>query len=93
MEKKVVRYGLISTAQIGVNSHLPASLESKNSEIVSISSRTASKAKAAAAEHGILRWYGSYQEQLADPDIDAVINALPISMHCEWTIKAAEAGK
>ena len=93
MEKEVVRYGLISTSQIGVNAHLPASLDSKNSEIVSISSRTASKAKAAAAEHGIARWYGSYDEQLADPETDAVINALPISMHCEWTIKAAEAGK
>ena len=93
MEKEVVRYGLISTSQIGVNAHLPASLDSKNSEIVSISSRTTSKAKAAAAEHGIPRWYGSYEEQLADPETDAVINALPISMHCEWTIKAAEAGK
>ena len=93
MGKTVVRYGLISTSHIGVEAHLPASLESKNSEIVSISSRTASKAKAAAAEHGIPRWYGSYDEQLADPEIDAVINALPISMHCEWTIKAAEAGK
>ena len=93
MEKEVVRYGLISTSQIDVNAHLPASLDSKNSEIVSISSRTTSKAKAAAAEHGIPRWYGSYEEQLADPETDAVINALPISMHCEWTIKAAEAGK
>ena len=84
MEKEVVRYGLISTSQIGVNAHLPASLDSKNSEIVSISSRTPSKAKAAAGEHGIARWYGSYDEQLADPETDAVINALPISMHCEW---------
>ena len=93
MKKKVVRYGLISTSEIGVNAHLPASFDSTNSEIVSISSRTASKAKAAATEHGIPRWYGSYDEQLTDPEIDAVINALPISMHCEWTIKAAEAGK
>ena len=54
---------------------------------------TASKAKAAADEHGINRWYGSYEDQLADPEIDAVIIPLPISMHCEWTVKAAEAGK
>ena len=93
MKKKVVRYGLISTSQIGMKAHLPASLESKNSEIVSISSRTASKAKAAADEHGINRWYGSYEDQLADPEIDAVIIPLPISLHCEWTVKAAEAGK
>ena len=78
MGNKIVRYGLISTSQIGINAHLPASLESKSSEIVSISSRTASKAKAAAGEHGINRWYGSYEDQLADPEIDAVIN-VPVS--------------
>ena len=55
MRKKVVRYGLISTSEIGMKAHLPASLESKNSKIVSISSRTVSKAKAAAGEHGINR--------------------------------------
>ena len=93
MRRKVVRYGLLSTSQIGINAHLPASRESKSSQIVSISSRAASKARAAADEHGIDRWYGSYEEQLADPEMDAVINALPISMHCEWTVKAAEAGK
>ncbi|MDA1280604.1 MAG: Gfo/Idh/MocA family oxidoreductase [Chloroflexi bacterium] len=93
MAQDVVRYGLISTAQIGLNAHLRASRESKNSEIVSISSRGTAKAQAAAKEHGIERWYGSYEEQLADPEIDAVINSLPNSMHCEWTIKAAEAGK
>ena len=93
MGQNVVRYGLISTAKIGLNAHLPASLKSKTSEIVSISSRSASKAKAAAAEHGLRRWYASYEDQLADPDIDAVINPLPNSMHCEWTVKAAEEGK
>ena len=93
MPQDVVRYGLLSTAQIGINAHLKASYDSKNSEIVSISSRTAAKAEAAAKEHGIGRWYGSYEEQLADPDMDAVINSLPNGMHCEWTIKAAEAGK
>ena len=93
MGQNVVRYGLISTAKIGLNVHLPASLKSKTSEIVSISSRSASKAKAVAAEHGLQRWYASYEDQLADPDIDAVINPLPNSMHCEWTVKAAEAGK
>ena len=91
--KNIVRYGLISTAKIGLTAHLPASYESKNSEIISISSRTTRKAEAAAEEHGLRRWYSSYEEQLADPDIDAVINPLPNSMHCEWTIKAAEAGK
>jgi xylose dehydrogenase (NAD/NADP) len=93
MARDVVRYGLISTAQIGLNAHLPASYDSNNSEIVSISSRDAAKAEAAAKKHGIERWYGSYDEQLADPDIDAVVNSLPNGMHSEWTIRAAEAGK
>lgn len=89
----IVRYGLISTAQIGLNAHLPASRKSKNSEIISISSREEAKAEEAASEHEIDRWYGTYEEQLADSDIDAVINPLPNNMHCDWTIKAAEAGK
>jgi xylose dehydrogenase (NAD/NADP) len=93
MPQDVVRYGLLSTAQIGLNAHLLASRESSNSEIVSVSSRTAAKAEAAAKEHGIGRWYGSYEEQLADSGIDAIVNGLPNGMHCEWTIKAAEAGK
>jgi len=93
MERDIVRYGLISTAQIALTKHLPAARGSKNSEIVSISSRGESKARAAADQHGIPSWYGSYEELLADPDLDAVINPLPNSMHCEWTIKAAEAGK
>ena len=93
MPKNIVRYGLMSTAQIGLNAHLPASRESKNSEIVSVSSRDLLKAEGTAKKHSIERWYGSYEEQLEDPNMDAVINSLPNSMHCEWTIKAAEAGK
>jgi len=93
MPKELVNYGLLSTAKIGLNAHLPASLESGNSQIVSISSRSESKAAETARKYHIDRWYGSYEEQLADPDIDAIINVLPNSMHCEWTIKAVEAGK
>ena len=93
MSKNIVRYGLMSTASIGLSAHLPASRESKNSEIVSVSSRDPIKAESVAKEHSIERWYGSYEEQLKDPDMDAVVNSLPNSMHCDWTIKAAEAGK
>ena len=93
MSDDVVRYGVISTAQVVFNYHVPAARESANSEIVAISSRSESRAKAAAEQHGIPTWYGSTDELLADAGVDAVINALPISMHCEWTIKAAEAGK
>jgi len=93
MPDDVVRYGVISTAQIALNRHIPAARESANSEIVAISSRDESTARTAAEQHGIPTWYGTYDELLADASLDAVINPLPNSMHCEWTIKAAEAGK
>ena len=83
----------VSTARIALDRHIPAARESANSEIVAICSRDESKARAAAEQHGIPTWYGSYEELLADASLDAVINPLPNSMHCEWTIKAAEAGK
>ena len=88
-----VRYGVLSTAQIALNRHLPAAAEASNAEIVAISSRDQTRAEKAAAEHGISKAYGTYQALLDDPDVDAVINPLPNSLHCEWTIKAAQAGK
>ena len=91
--KNIIKYGLLSTAQIGLNAHLPASIESENSEIISISSRGIEKSKIVAEKYDIKKFFGSYQEQINDPEVDAIINSLPNSMHCEWTIKSAEAGK
>ena len=88
-----VRYGLISTARIGFTAHVPGAQTSPNSEIVAVSSRNLSTAEAAAKEHSIPLAFGSYQEMIDSAEIDAVINTLPNSMHHEWTIKAAEAGK
>ena len=93
MQGDVVHFGVLGTAQIALNQLIPAARESANSEVVAICSRTSEKARAAAEEHGIPNWYGSYDELLADANVDAVVNPLPNSMHCEWTIKAAEAGK
>lgn len=93
MTADVVRYGILSTAKIGLNKHIPSSRNSANSQVIAISSRTANKAREVALENGIQCWYPTYDELIGDPDIDAVINTLPISMHCEWTIKSAEAGK
>jgi predicted dehydrogenase len=88
-----VRYGVLSTAQIARNAHIPAARNATNAEIVAISSRDLSLAQDWADKLGIPKAYGSYNEVLADPDIDAVIVPLPNSMHAEWTIKAAQAGK
>ena len=90
---ETVRYGLISTARIGFSAHVPAAEASHNSEIVAVSSRDLETAEASAKEHGIPLAFGSYQEMIESDEIDAVINTLPNSMHHEWSIKAAEAGK
>src|SRR5688572_32362575 len=66
---------------------------SRSSRAVAIASRDATKAGDAAALLDIPRAYGSYEELLADPDIEAVYNPLPNHLHVPWTIRAAEAGK
>ena len=88
-----VRYGVLSTSQIARNQHVPAAREAANAEIVAISSRERARAEEWASRLEIPRAYGSYDELLADPGIDAVIVPLPNSLHCEWTVEAAEAGK
>ncbi len=88
-----VRYGVISTARIARKSHIPAAAKTTNCEIVAIASRDQSRAEHWAGELDIPRAYGSYAELLDDPDVDAVINATPNSLHAEWTVRAAEAGK
>jgi predicted dehydrogenase len=90
---KKVRWGVLSTAAIGVKKVIPGMQLGQYSEIAAIASRGLDKAKAAADELGIAKAYGSYEELLADPEIDAIYNPLPNQMHVPWTAKAAEAGK
>jgi predicted dehydrogenase len=93
MNGKKLRFGILSTANIARKALIPAIRTASNAELIAISSRSQDKANTAAAEFKIPRAYGSYVQLLNDPDIDAVYIPLPNSMHCEWTIKAAEAGK
>ena len=88
-----VRWGILSTADIGMAQVTPAIQQASNCEVVAIASRTADRAAAAAAELGIPGSYDSYQALLAADDVDAVYIPLPNDMHAEWTIKAAAAGK
>ncbi|MBN1311399.1 MAG: Gfo/Idh/MocA family oxidoreductase [Anaerolineae bacterium] len=88
-----VRWGILSTANIGRQRVIPAIQGSHNGIVEAIASRGIERAQKAAAEMSIPRAYGSYEELLADPDIDAIYNPLPNHMHATWSIKAAEAGK
>lgn len=89
----IVRWGIISTANIGMSKVTPGIMKSPHSKVTAISSRSLDAAKTAAAELGIEKAYGSYEEMLADPDIDAVYNPLPNHLHVELTLAAAKAGK
>jgi len=83
-----LRWGLLSTASIN-----RALLSSGHGEFVAVASRSAERAEAYAREHGLPRWYGSYEDLLADADVDAVYVSLPNAMHLGWSIRALEAGK
>src|SRR6187431_3613232 len=90
---KKVRWGIISTANIGMVKVIPAMQRGQFSEVTAISSRDRGKAEAAARSLGISKAYGSYEALLDDPDIDAIYNPTPNHLHVPWTIRAAEAGK
>ena len=85
-----MRLGLLSTANIN-DALLKAKPEGV--EIAAVASRDGAKAQAYAAEHGIARAHGSYEELLADDELDAVYISLPNGMHHEWTLQAIDAGK
>jgi predicted dehydrogenase len=90
---KPVKWGILSTANIGMKKVTPGMLKSTEIEVVAIASRNLKKAKAAAAELGIAKAYGSYEEMLADPEIEAIYNPLPNHLHVPLTLQAAKAGK
>jgi predicted dehydrogenase len=90
---KPVKWGIISTANIGTEKVLPGMLKSKDLEIVAISSRKLKTARLWADKLGIPKAYGSYEEMLADPEIEAVYNPLPNHLHVPLTLAAARAGK
>lgn len=87
-----MRWGILSTAQIGVEAVIPAILRSSNGDVCAIAS-SSGRAKNTAEKLNIPKYYESYDELLKDPDIDAVYIPLPNNMHYEWTIKAAKEKK
>lgn len=88
-----LRWGILSTANIGRAAVIPAIKESTRGEVVAVASRENRRAEEFAAENGIPKAFGSYEELLEDEHVDAIYIPLPNNMHREWTIRAAEAGK
>src|SRR5262245_34172719 len=88
-----VRWGILGAANIAVNKVIPAMRASSISRPLAIASRDIAKAQRAAERLGIPRAYGSYEELIADADVEAVYNPLPNHLHVPWSIRAAEAGK
>ena len=93
MADRKIRWGVISTANIGRAAVIPAIQASRNGELAAVAGREAGKAEAFAAQLGITKAYGSYAALLEAPDIDAVYIPLPNSLHREWTLRAAAMGK
>jgi predicted dehydrogenase len=90
---KKFRWGILSTANIGLKKVIPAMQRGEHMEVIAIASRDLDKAQRAASALNIPRAYGSYEELLADAEIDAIYNPLPNHLHVSWTEKAALAGK
>jgi predicted dehydrogenase len=93
MAIKKVKWGVLGAASIAVRKVIPAMQAGQWSEVAAIASRDRKKAEGAAGKLGIAKAYGSYEELLADGEVEAIYNPLPNHLHVPWSIKAAEAGK
>src|SRR6478672_8287022 len=87
-----VRWGIISTADIN-RKLIPGVQASSKAELLGVASREQARAEEYARDWGIERAYGSYDALLEDGDIEAVYIPLPNTLHCEWSVRALEAGK
>lgn len=88
-----LRWGMLGAAGIGDRDVIPALLASETAELIGIASRDFEKAKRKSEQYGLPKAYGSYDDMLADPEIEAVYIPLPNHLHKPWTIAAARAGK
>ena len=88
-----VKWGILGTAGIAKSCTIPGMLKARNCELYAIAGRNPEKVKDYQETFGIGKGYGSYEELLQDPEVEAVYIPLPNTLHCEWTMKAMEAGK
>ena len=90
MKKKIINWGILSSAKIGWEHVIPAILKSKNSKLVAIASRNTLRAKKLAQKFKIDKSYGSYQELYEDQEIDVIYNPLPNHLHIKSSIEACK---
>jgi predicted dehydrogenase len=90
---KKVKWGVLGVASIAIRKVIPGMQKGAWCEVAAIASRDLARAQTAARNLGIAKAYGSYEELLADPEIEAIYNPLPNHLHVPWSSKAAEAGK
>lgn len=88
-----LRIGILGAARIAPMALIRPAQRVPGAVVAAVAARDAEKARRFAAKHGIARVHPSYEALLADPDLDAVYNPLPNSLHATWTIRALEAGK
>jgi len=92
MSRKV-KWGILSVASLVRRRVMPAFLQCEHTDVIAIASRSIENARTFAAENRIPKAYGSYEELLADPEIEAIYNPLPNHLHVPWSIEAARKGK
>ena len=93
VNRSKVKWGVLGAAAIAVRKVIPAMQKGEWSEVTAIASRDIRKSEDAAHKLKVSKAYGSYEELLADPEIEAIYNPLPNHLHVPWSIKAAEAGR
>ncbi|MFN8482229.1 MAG: Gfo/Idh/MocA family oxidoreductase [Anaerolineae bacterium] len=91
--KDTVRWGILGAANIAIRAVMPALQGARNGKMVAIGSRDLGKSRSVAAQFNIPRAYGTYEELIEDPNVDAIYIPLPNHLHAPWTEKAAAAGK
>ena len=92
-QRETIRWGVLGAAQIATGRTMPAMHEAASATLLALASRGSEKGRNFAEELRVPRLYASYEDLLADQDIDAVYIPLPNQLHCEWAIRALEAGK
>ena len=88
-----IRIGVLGAARIAPTALVSPARSVPEIEVAAVAARDRSKAEKFAKKHGIARVHASYEDLLADPEIDAIYNPLPNGLHGRWTIAAVEAGK